>query len=184
MPTEIIVALIAFIGILVSVLVSVLTSMRVINTELQRLRTEIQQTYAGKLLEKRLEVYPDMYYLLSDFIKKVQFHDDSKIDMDEEVLEELRAQTNEWNSRYSLFFSGETNLTSTKFRKLLDDLIKSVDKDTVKKIPTEALRPLRHEAGHFELALKSDLGIFVVEFSDPAKRFTSYTELMGTVTKK
>jgi hypothetical protein len=60
MPVEIIVALVALAGVLVSVVASVLTSVRLVNVELQKLRTEIQQTCAGELLKKRLRVYPDM----------------------------------------------------------------------------------------------------------------------------
>ena len=175
MSTEIIVALIALAGVVISVVISVLTTEKVTRTDLQKLRTEIQQTYAGKLLEKRLEVYPDVYYLLSDFGKKIQYANVSK-----EYLEEFRNRANELNSKYSIFYSGDTNELSYQFRTSLDELIILANKESQEEF-WDALRRLRHAAGHFELSLKSDLGIFVVEFSDPQKRFTTYTDLTEEV---
>jgi hypothetical protein len=49
-------ALVALLGVLISVGVSFIISMRQARIETQQLRTEIQQNYAGKLFEKRLDV--------------------------------------------------------------------------------------------------------------------------------
>ena len=72
MSIEIVTALIALGGVFLSVVVSLITNSRQTANELAKLRTEIQQSYAGKLLEKRLEIYPQTYMLLSDFAKKLE----------------------------------------------------------------------------------------------------------------
>ena len=170
MSNEILVALIALIGVLVSVAISLFSSMRLTNTELQKLRQEIQKTYSGKLLDKRLEVYPDLYYLLSDFAKKALFGTVVKRD-----LEKLLDQTNKWNSRHSILFSGQTNKVSYHFRKTLTELAQQGADSP------EALHSFIDMLSEFELALKSDLGIYVVEFADTTKRFSSYTDLSEAV---
>jgi hypothetical protein len=173
MSPEILTALIALTGVVVSVTVSLFVNIRQTNTELQKLRSEIQQTYASKLLEKRLEVYPDLYFLLSDFMKKIEAGIASKSDIDE-----LHHRTSDWNSRYAVFFSGHTGGISYRFRQMLLELTRMPDEEYRRKFESpEAVRELRHRVGEVELALKSDLGIYAVEFSDLAKRFRSYREI-------
>jgi len=50
MPQEVIVSFIAFLGVVISVVVSLFSTN-------QKIRKEIQQHYAGKILDKRLELY-------------------------------------------------------------------------------------------------------------------------------
>lgn len=177
MPTEIVVAFIAFIGVLVSVVVSIVTSMRSTNAELRKLRTEIQQTYADRLLEKRLDVYPSLYALLSDFAKRIQFSTISK-----SVLEELRDQIEEWDSKHSVLFSGRAGVICYHFRKMLAELAQKPDEELQKDLASaDFLRELRRRIGELELALKGDLGIYVVEFSDLTREFKSYREVAEAV---
>jgi hypothetical protein len=154
-----------------------IASMRVTNTELQKLRIEIQQTYADKLLEKRLEIYPTIYAPLSNFVKVIRFGTLTKT-----ACEQLRTQMDELDSKYSVLFSGRTGVVFHKLHLLLVEL---------SSLPNEALqekyasdqekRELRHRLGEAELALKSDLGIYIVEFADPKKTFDSYQEIVDVV---
>lgn len=180
MSTEIVVAFIAFAGVLISVAVSLFTSMRLTNAELRKLRTEIQQTYADKLLEKRLDVYPSLYALLSDFAKKIQSSIISK-----SVLEELRNQIEEWDSKHAVLFSGRAGIICYRFRKALAELTQKPDEELQKDLASaDFFRKLRHKVAELELALKGDLGIYIVEFSDLTKEFTSYQEVMDAVERK
>lgn len=180
MPTEILVALIAFAGVLASVAASLVTSMRLTNAELQKLRTEIQQTYADKLLEKRLDVYPSLYALLSDFVKKIQSNTMSK-----SVLEELRTQIEEWDSKHAVLFSGRAGIICYRFRKMLAELMQKPDEELQKDLASvDFLRELRYKTGELELALKGDLGIYVVEFSDLTREFKSYQEVAEAIGRK
>lgn len=172
--------MIALAGVLVSVATSLFTSIRMVGTELQKLRTEIQQTYAGNLLEKRLDIYPGLYALLSDFIKQIQFDTVSRA-----ALEKLRAQMEEWDSKHSIFFSGRTGVICYGFRLMLAQLLQETDEELQRKLVSdEFLRELRHRVQELELALKADLGIYVVEFSDPGKHFKSYQEVVEAIGKQ
>ena len=66
-------SIIAFLGVIISIVETSRRSNKEINTEIQKLRSEIQQDYANKLLDKRLETYPRLYFLLSDFAKAIRF---------------------------------------------------------------------------------------------------------------
>jgi hypothetical protein len=175
MSIEIVTALIALGGVLLSVIVSLITNSRQTANELAKLRSEIQQSYAGKLLEKRLEVYPHTYALLSEFAKKLETGTFTIKD-----LESLYKDVNELNPKTSIFFSAHTGDVSFWFRKTLRDLLKL----TIEELKTpEKLGEIKKIVSRFELSLKSDLGIYVVEFSDPSKRFSSYSETHQAVIK-
>jgi hypothetical protein len=179
MSTELIAALIAFVGVVVSVAVSLYTSMRHTGAELQRLRSEIQNIYATKLLDKRIEVYPNMYLLLSDFMKKIEAGTFSQNDIDQ-----LHRRVSEWNSRNAIFFSGGTGYVSYHFRQLLMELSTIRHEEYQARFETpEAVKELKRRVAEFELGLKSDLGIYAVEFSDLSKRFKSYRDLDEAVTE-
>jgi hypothetical protein len=175
MSIEVVTALIALGGVLLSVIVSLITNSRQTANELAKLRTEIQQSYAGKLLEKRLEVYPQTYILLSDFAKKLEARTFTKRD-----LEILYKGINKLDSESSILFSGHTGNIAFYFRQFLTETLK-LENDDLKK--PEKTKEIKKHIGKFELALKSDLGIYVVEFTDPAKRFSSYGDIHQAVDK-
>ena len=177
MTTEIIVALITLAGIVLSIITSLIVSLRVSSIELQKLRAEIQQTYADKLLENRLEVYPSLYEPLSNFVKVIRFGSISK-----SSFEQLRTQMEDLNSKHSVLFSGRTGVIFHKFLMMLAELSEIPEDALQKKYASdEEKRELRHCIGEVELALKNDLGIYVVEFADPRKIFGSYQEIVNVV---
>jgi len=172
MGTEIITAIIAFIGVVTSVLASYIVNSRQVNTEVQKLRTEIQQTYASKLLEKRIEVYPALYKLLSDFGKVVR--NDA---ISTELIMDLLTHTREWDSNYAIFMSGYAGRTLYEFQKWLNDLANLPEDKFIDEWDTTEKRwVLRREASKVELAIKRDLGIYIVEFKDTEIKFTYYDE--------
>jgi hypothetical protein len=116
MSTAIVTAIIAFTGVVASVVASLFTSKRQADIEVQKLRAEIRQTYAGKLLEKRIDVYPALYKLLSDFDKMLRLDKVSR-----SVVEELLRQIFEWDSENALIMSGYAGRILYEFRKLLMD---------------------------------------------------------------
>jgi hypothetical protein len=181
MLTAIITAVIAFIGVVTSVVASLVVSIRQTDIEVQKLRTEIQQTYTGKLLEKRLEVYPALYRLLSDFDKTIRLDIVSQ-----STIEDLRKQIFAWDSENALIMSGYAGRMLYEFRRILIDLAQLPDAVLQSRFssPEEKWNMLQ-EVGKVELALKSDIGIYVVEFSDDEKRnFSSYQEVADTLEKK
>jgi len=179
MSKEIVVAFITLLGVVLSVVASLYTTSRQTRNELNRLRLEMQRLYSDKLLEKRLEIYPGLYFLLSSFQKKAEAETISRED-----LKHLYEQTNDWNSRNALLFSGDTGLVSFNFRQMLKNLLLMEEKEFCKYASTnEFFSNLKQRVGEFEFTLKSDVGIYAVEFSDLSKRFTSYQVLDKTVTE-
>ena len=191
MSTEIIVAIIALSGAVISVVVSafmsmrqtkteVMKSMRQTETELIKIRSEINQTYVNKLIEKRLDVYPQFYFLLSDFIKRFKQHDTASLEM----LKDFRAKIEEWDSKNSLLFSDPTTDICHNFLMELIRLTEMTEDDLQKYFQIrDNRRNLRKFIEKLELALKYDLGIHSVEFSEDRK-FSSYKEAVEAVTKK
>jgi hypothetical protein len=176
MSGEIIVAFIALGGVIISVLASLYTSMKQTNAEISKLRTEIQQTYTHKLLEKRIEVYPSLYKLLSVFTKSIVAEQTTSLSQLQELLEEMSV----WDVNNAVFLSGKAFELSYRFRARVSHLrsMPANDWDT-----KELLSDLRRKADDIKLALKEDLGIFVVEFPDEQKTFESFREIAETVVK-
>ena len=176
--TDIVVAVIALGGIIVSVAVSLAISQRQTRSELQKLRTEIQQSYAEKLLEKRIAVYPELYHLLSDFTKGVR----ESGAVSRGAVKELRDKIADWNSENAVFFSGNTNELDYRFRRRLTELLRKTEGDFRQEFETSNARlELSHAADAVKLGLKTDLGIFSVELPEGTKKFKSFEELAKTM---
>jgi len=147
-------ALITLIVGLVSALVSWVTSRRTINSELQKIKFEVQKLYAGKRLEMRSNAYPPLYCMLSDFAKKIRFGEVSR-----ETVRTLFNDINEWDSKNAICFSEEAAGTCYHFTNKLNEILR--DGDDKKFSSREFLGSLREEVGKFEDALKIDLGVTV-----------------------
>ena len=170
MTDEMIVAIIAFSGVIISVLASLYSSMRQTNSELKKLRTEIQQIYTNKLLDKRIEIYPDLYNLLSRFTKSIVTN--QSISMDS--LQELQENLSNWDVQNAVFLSGKAFELSYRFRVTISEL----SKESVNEFNDSILlSDLRSKADSVKLALKEDLGIFVVEFPESDIAFNSFQDV-------
>jgi hypothetical protein len=176
MTNEIIGALIALGGVIVSVCASLYTSVRITNTELKKVRTELQTTYTEKLLEKRLEHYPQLYFWLSDFMKELELGRIKKAD-----IVKLLRETNKWNSKYAIFFSGRANYVSYPFRQYLHSLVTMADEEFETLANSGLVLELMSKVGEFEIALKNDIGVFLVEFPDTPAKFQTYHDVDTTL---
>lgn len=170
MADEIIVAIVAFGGVIISVFASLYSSMRQTNSELRKIRTELQQTYTNKLLDKRIEIYPDLYNLLSRFTKSIVTN--QSISMGS--LQELHENVSNWDVQNAVFLSGKAFELSYRFRVAIAELSKqSADEFN----DSALLSDLRSKADSVKLALKEDLGIFVVEFPESEMAFHSFQDV-------
>jgi len=159
---ELWVAFIALVGVILSGIVSIIVSRRTINTEFKKLRFEAKKTYDSKLLDKRIEVYPSLYFNLSDFIKKIH-----RKSVSIEMLQSLIERIEEWDSKNAIYFSVDTANVCYKFRSRLYKLSRMPAEDFVKifAVP-ESVKELRDQTASLEFALKSDLGIYGIQDSD------------------
>ncbi len=180
MSQEVIAAFIALGGVVFSVIASAYISLRQTNTELQKLKSEIAQTYTDKLLEERLKFYPDGYYLLTSFAKKIW-----KESISIEDLMEFDSQVNSWNSKYGILFSGNTNIVAYKFYRMMDELVDKTE-DEVREMfmLNENKANLVRSISELELALKSDIGIYIADNKYGKEEFRSYQELTQAVTNR
>lgn len=177
MSKELWIPLIALAGVLLSAVVSLLISRNAIGTELRKLRFEAKKTYDSKLLDRRIEVYPSLYSILSKFIKELRDSPPSK-----DMVKSLLTQVDDWDSRHAVYFSTDTGMVCYAFRKHLNELCKLKEEEFLKRFSTkEAVKELRDETASLEFALKSDLGIYGIEDSDDKvyepKFVNSYTQI-------
>jgi len=173
MSTEIITAFIALGGVIVSIIASITVSMRQTTIELRKVRTEIQRAYMDKVLEKRIEHYPKLYKLLSDFDKIIR---DSTLK--KKHVEDLFHNILEWDSANAIFLSGQSVITYITLRIELANIVKMSEKEFYKKyIDDGEQEQLLNRANEVEVALKNDIGIYSVEFPNTDRKFKSYQEV-------
>jgi hypothetical protein len=176
MSTEIITTLIAFMGILISVSTSVLVNRQQNATEIKKLRTEIQQAYAHRLIEKRIEVYQVLYKLLSEFDKVIHFGIPTKLT--KRVISDLFDNILKWDSENAIFMSGNTGRKLYEFRWRLSEL-KDMSNDQFLNyfnMPKKQ-KGLLELANQLEVALKVDIGVYIVEFDNENKIPHSYRDV-------
>src|SRR5215217_3936732 len=98
MTIELLSPLIALIGVLISIFASAFVSTRQSKIEIKKLRTELQMAYASKLVDKRMDTYPILFKLISDFEKACKYRMVQKPEADKLLKDVLQ-----WDSSYSLF---------------------------------------------------------------------------------
>ena len=143
-------AFVAIIGVLVSALISYYISRRNAQIEYEKLKKQFTQ----KLFEKRLEVYPPLYYLLSSFQKLIKTKK-----ANQENFEIFFNQYQEWDSKYAIFMSPTTVVELYMLYSYARDEGWNED---------EALTDLLPRMIKLEHALKTELGIFdTTEYHNP-----------------
>jgi hypothetical protein len=180
MTIELLSPLIALAGVIISILVSAFVSARQSKLEIKKLRTELQMSYASKLVDKRMETYPVLFKLISEF-EKVSKYGSLQKPMADKLLREIL----QWDSSHSLFMGSYAIRKYTWFRKFIFSLTKMskkefeiyVSQDENKKVIVRQIRDL-------EFALKQDLGVFVVDFPDMDKNLSSNSEVSDLVYKQ
>ncbi|HKO17364.1 MAG TPA: hypothetical protein VJU82_00605 [Acidobacteriaceae bacterium] len=161
-PKEIIVALIALSGVLLSVILSTLTSRNLIRNELRKLQLEAEQLYTSEILKKRADTYQKLYFLLSNFGKEIQY-----INTSFNSMKVFLSKLDKIDSEIAVFYSGRTQTICYRFRKMIKQLIEEGNEALEEKLKSPEFRyQLYQKSGAVELALKSDLGIYGVRFSD------------------
>ena len=125
------------------------------NAELIKIRIESERNFAKSLFEKRVEHYPILYQILSDYAKKIKY---DRNDIDN--LKEFREKIDEWNSKCSLFFSPQTGNFSARFRHFLGHLMHD---NVPNSIIENNWEPILYMIGKFERFLKSEIGIIDIK---------------------
>jgi hypothetical protein len=140
MSDTIISSLIATAGIFISVIVSLLISLRQTKIEARKLRDEYLRQYAGKLFEKRIEVYPVLSTTVVDIIHKINL---SKLSVTD--IKKLAQVLLEWDAHNVIFLSAEPQQVIHRLHLMLADLNKMKDTDLQKVLnDKESLKKIKH----------------------------------------
>ncbi len=159
MPTEVVTALIAAMAASIAAIVSYITGHRQAKIEIEKFRSELQSCFGGKLFEKRLDVYPELYRHISDLIKTMRYGEISK-----ETVIGLFERWQEWDSRHAILFSAYTHGICSPVRHEIGRLSQLSDDDLRSEIDTmKARQLLKLSLQRVELALRHELGVFAFE---------------------
>ena len=102
-PKEILAALIALVGIVLSVTISSLTSRRTIKVELSKLRFQIKGAYVEELLKIRISAYPRLYSHLAAFVRRIQYRE-----VTVQEIEMLLRSIEAWDLENTIFLSSNS----------------------------------------------------------------------------
>ena len=146
-------------AVIVSAIVSAITSHLSVKQDLKKVPFEIEKIYADNLQQKRIELYPACYKLLSEFNKMIYARQ-----VDETYIRSWLKKMLELDNTVSLFFSGTTaNFAYEFYRNLIGVLEKHFEKEGAK--PNEFYGDLLNlKIEEFETCLKQDIGVYIVEY--------------------
>src|SRR5262245_9467614 len=147
MSDVIIASIISVVGVLLSVNVSLLVTRWQNRSEIDKLKRELEHQYAKSLFEKRIDVYPELYNLFSSYAKMVR---DGQANA--KNLIDLREKNDNWNNRYSIFFTEATKKVSYKFRFYLQDLLRNGKNSEIREEDWDAIIKM---ILHFETCLRT-----------------------------
>ncbi|NOT59644.1 MAG: hypothetical protein HOP19_05395 [Acidobacteria bacterium] len=177
MDSAIITAVIAFLGVVAAMIGSLVIARKTVNLELRKARIQFQQAYLGELLKKRLEIYPKIYCCLSLFAREIR-----ERRVSQQLIVDAREQLNRFDSEYAIFFERETVKKCIDLRKALLKLADKNNQELNDLLSSDGERKsLVETIGKYELALKSELGIYGFDYEsvdgDMKVRFvTGYDE--------
>ncbi len=171
MDTKIVSAIIALIGVVLSVIISYLSTKKSLENETKKRELEFEQDFSNRILEKRLEKYPEINFELSHFIKELYGRK-----MTIEKFKNFKERIDKLNSENSILFSNRTTKIFFDFRiKTLYPIFEQVEK--LKKdeelndlLSGDARRNLRLAIGDLEVRLKDEIGINLIEYREIKKR--------------
>lgn len=148
---ELISAVISLAGVLASAIISYfITRQQTSQTEYQ-----VRSAFTGKLYEKRLEIYPHLYHILSDLVKLARTKRLTQL-----AVEDAIKKMTEWDSRCAIFVSAVTHRQLILVRRVLSNLAILPESNLLLE---ETYGALLEAVSALEIALKTELGVFEVE---------------------
>jgi len=160
---QIITAIIAGAGVLLSASISFATGRRQARIETDKMRANLQNEFGARVFEKRLDTYPQYYMFISDYIKMINWGVVTR-----DGIAELLETMQNWDSRNAIFLGAAAHKSCSELRHHLRDLLDLSD-DEVRTMFSGADQraDLKSRMQQAELALKEELGIFM--FRSPAR---------------
>lgn len=165
----------ALVGGLVTFFAGWLSDRRRFVAEIQKMRHDVLRMYAEKLIEARMGAYPQLYPILSNAGKHLDFPDAFNKQIN---IADLESAVNIWDSQHGVLLTVESGRRAMELRTQIRAIARSNVWDTPESDESKKLwSDLRDSLAAFEVALRGDLGVYAVEFGNPERGFRSY----GTV---
>jgi len=163
---------------LFSVIVSVFTSVAFTRREIKKARQQLTSTYAEKLLDARLAAYPNLYAVLSGFIKHIEGGSEKYMAGQSLTVSDARsllAAIIPWDNQNALYLSDRAGRAIFDLRQQLINIVKEISSTGDGDILSgKTLDSLLYGAQQLELALKVDLGVYEVELYERRTSISSY----------
>ncbi|MCP4405995.1 MAG: hypothetical protein GY801_52970 [bacterium] len=134
---------------ILSILASVIITTLKNRSELHKIHAELEQQYTKTLFEKRIEVYPKLFSVLSGFNKLIEYETQSR-----EKLIEVQQLLDGWNNEYAIFITRATSSIAYRYRYYLKDLLSH---DQITEKDWADIRQI-HVA--FEKSLRAEIGLY------------------------
>lgn len=151
----------AAISALVSAGVAWFTARRSVRTEIDKLKFAVQQKLLEQLVAARLEVYPELYFMISELPKAARMYVNNPA-----TLRDLLDKVNAWDSKHAILLGPHTTNVCYEFRKALAEVVSlPIKVSTAGHEVVGQTTVLFQKAELLELALRSDLGIYGVELA-------------------
>jgi hypothetical protein len=149
------VALISLLGIVISVTASLLIGRMNNVAQFERFTKEIEQKYTQPLFQKRIEVYPELYSIISGFAKKSNIGIATNVDIKKTVQ-----LVDSWNNKNAIFASNSLIGKLSNFRHELHEWSSLTNKQLQ---TTEIQKKIFYKIRDIEKSLQQEIGIFATQ---------------------
>jgi hypothetical protein len=156
---EFLAAIVSLSSAAVSVSATIYTNVLLAKIKRIEVQLQIRREMANRLLECRIERYPELFEKLSKCVKKIDYKQ-----LRIEDIEGLLHDINEWDSRNAIFFTSDTAYISSKMRKFLARILESSSREESFSFDS-VIEDTRKSIVGMEISLRSDLGIYGVDFT-------------------
>ena len=141
----------AVITVLVSVTSSIIITAYQSRIEISKLRKLLEQQYAKSLFDKRLDVYPNLYRVLSRYAKIIQYNQNTVAN-----IIQFRDDLDKWDIENALLLTSNTSRLAGKFRHYLDTILSEGKKS---KITENEYHAIWKMIAWYEHIIRKEVGI-------------------------
>lgn len=171
--------IVAFITAAISIAGALYLTSRKINAELHLRRIELTRAYSETILKSRLEVYRELWHILSHNLKVIHgTHHQQHLNgaTDASKLNTLFEDLTDWDSKNTLLLSKRSGYLIHQLRMQLLHMIKLPAEESAG-IENSEREKLIEISRKLEISIKTDIGIFEVDEFEARHTISGYSEL-------
>lgn len=141
---------------IISVIISVVSSIVITalknKSELKNIKTQLEQRYATSLFDKRVEIYPNLFFILSNYGKIIEYGKQTKTN-----LTEFRDNLDSWDSKNAIYLTPPIFKFSWRFRKYLNLVLSTCSESELSETNWDDLRNILIQ---YAKVIRAEIGIF------------------------